>query len=529
MKRSILTLVLAAVASIVATAATATMFDIAGMHYYVLDDGTVSVSQARNEYGDRLNPDPFVGELSIPSSVTYDGVSYTVSTIGYEGFSDCDKLTAVSIPNSIKKIDSGAFVGCNALAAVKITDLASWCSIQFATENLNYPQPYSNPLYLAHRLFVNGVEVTDLEIPASVTSIGASSFNGMSGLKSLTIGSSVTQIGDGAFNNCPALSRVQWNVKQFAGPFDIDRHTPIFGHKSKITEFVFGDGVEIIPNNICYRMTGLKSVVIPNSAKRIGVGSFCGCSGLESVTIGNQVKTIGEDAFNGCTGLKSVEIPNSVTEIYDTAFGNCTGLTQVSLPESIKRLHAAFSGCGALKTVSCLVNHPGNMITSVNAFDKEPLAEATLRVPRGTADSYRALKPWSLFGTIADVLEPVADPDEDPSPGPDGPVSIAVSLIRLDPDATYRLFAYPEGIKVTWSSSDTNIVTVDEYGNIAAVGPGLAEVTATAKIDGSTASCPVFVGIDKHGDMNYDGKIDVGDVNTILNMILGDEPQPDAQ
>lgn len=524
MKSLILSLWLAAVTSIVATATT--MFDIGGMHYYVLDDGTVSVSQARNEFGNILNPDEFVGELSIPSSVTYDGVTYTVSTIGYEGFANCDKLTAVSIPSSIKKIDSGAFVGCSSLAAVRITDLASWCNIQFGTNNSGGSQAYTNPLYLAHRLFVNGVEVTDLEIPASVTSIAASTFKGMSGLKSLTIGSSVQQIGDGAFSDCSALTRVQWNVKQFAGAFDTGRHTPIFGFKSKITEFVFGDGVENIPNNICYMMTELKSVVIPNSAKQIGVGSFWGCSGLESVTIGNQVEVIASSAFNGCTGLTSVEIPNSVTEIDDDAFGNCTGLTQVSLPESIKHLAQAFYRCSALKTVSCLVNHPGNMITNVGAFQEVPLAEATLRVPRGTADSYRALKPWNQFGNIEDVLEPVADPDQDPSPGPDGPVSIAVSLIRLDPDDTYRLFAFPEGIKVTWSSSDTNVVTIDEYGNIAAVGPGMTQVTATAIIDGSTASCPVFVNIDKHGDMNYDGQINVGDVNTLINMIIDNETQP---
>lgn len=527
MRKSVLSFALLAVVLCSGTAAAATMFDIGSMHYNVLDDGTVSVSQAKDEWGSRLNPDPFVGELSIPSSVTNDGATYTVSTIGYEGFANCSQLTSVSIPSSIKKIDAGAFAGCVGLTAVRITDLASWCDIQFVTDNSVYPQPSSNPLYLAHRLMVNGAEVTDLEIPASVTAIGSNTFSGLTGMKSLTVGVSVAQVGDGAFSDCPELARVRWNARQIEGPYDIGRHKPVFGNSSPVKEFVFGEGVEVIPNHICYRMTGLKNVVIPNSAKRVGVNAFYGCSGLESVTLGSQVEFIGEGAFNGCKALTAIEIPNSVTTVSSLAFAYCDKLASVSLPESISKIDSwAFTGCVALKSVSCLVNHPGNMLTSPDAFQDAPIGEATLKVPRGTAESYRALKPWNQFGTIEDTLEPVADPDPDPTPGPDGPVSIAVSLVRLDMGDSYRLFAFPEGIKVTWSSSDSNVVTVDDYGNLATVGPGLAKVTATATIDGSTASCPVFVNLDKHGDMNYDGKVDVGDVNSLLDMIIGNETKP---
>ena len=174
----------------------------------------------------------YSGPVVVPETVTYNGKTYSVTSIGEGAFRNCTGLTSVTIPNSVKSIgDYGdyAFSGCTGLKEVHISDLAAWCGISF-NSNL------SNPLFYAHHLYLNGEEVTDLVIPNSVTSIGRSAFYYCTGLTSVTIPNRVTSIGVSAFERC----------------------------------------------------TGLTSVTIPNSVTSIGGGAFSVCSGLTSVTINSN-------------------------------------------------------------------------------------------------------------------------------------------------------------------------------------------------------------------------------------------------
>ena len=154
--------------------------------------------------------------VTIPNSVTY---------IGEYAFNGCKGLTSVTIPNSITSIGNYAFEGCTSLTSVNITDLVTWCKINFD----NYS---NNPLVYAHRLYLNGEEITDLVIPSSVTSIGNYAFSGCTSLTSVIIHNSVTSIGYSAFSGC----------------------------------------------------TGLTSVTIGNSVTSIGRSAFYGCTGLAEVT-----------------------------------------------------------------------------------------------------------------------------------------------------------------------------------------------------------------------------------------------------
>ncbi len=172
----------------------------------------------------------------------------------------------------------------------------------------------------------------DVNIPSSVTykskqldviSIGASAFEGCTGLTSVTIGNSVTSIGSVAFRGCIRLTGV-----------------------------TIGNSVTYIGIYAFQDCTGLTSVDIPDSVTSIGEYAFYGCIGLTGVTIGNSVTEIGRRAFMDCTGLTSIDIPDSVTKIGDSAFSGCTRLTSVDIPDSVTEInYCAFSGCTGLTSV----------------------------------------------------------------------------------------------------------------------------------------------------------------------------------
>ncbi len=343
LNRKHLTSILATILLATAThSATAYSFKVSGIYYTIINDTEVCVTNSAWSLYD--DPVDYSGVVIIPSTVTHNGTTYSVTAIGGSAFKGCSGLTSITIPNSVTSIDGSAFEGCSGLTSVYITDLAAWCNIEFGNSS-------GNPLFYAHHLFLNSNEVKDLVFPNSVTSIGNYAFSGCTGLTSVTIPNSITSIGEFAFAYCSSLNSV-----------------------------TIPNSVTSIGNYAFSGCTGLTSVTIPNSVTSIGDSAFAACSSLTSVTIGNSVNHIGGNAFSGtpwynnqpdglvyagliaykykgtmpsgtsitlkddtkgiaigafsgCSGLTSVTIPNSVTSIDRNAFSDCSGLTSVHITD----------------------------------------------------------------------------------------------------------------------------------------------------------------------------------------------------
>ena len=141
--------------------------------------------------------DRYGNEYSIKISVTpITRLTSEIVTLIAGG--DKSILKEFEITSYITSIDGDAFNGCSNLSRIHITDIASWCAIEFGDYS-------ANPLYYAKELYLNNELVTDLVIPSVVTSISKYAFYNCSSLTSIVIPSSVTSIGRNAFEGCGSL------------------------------------------------------------------------------------------------------------------------------------------------------------------------------------------------------------------------------------------------------------------------------------------------------------------------------------
>ena len=332
-------------------------FEVDGIEYSFTSDSTVEV--ARKGYQ---------GDVVIPSSISYEGATYSVTSIGGGAFRNCYNLKSVIIGDNVICIGDLAFFYCLSLHTItipnsvtRIGDSAfSLCygltSILVETSNHAYDSRDNCNAIIeteTNKLIVGCKNTT---IPNSVTSIGESAFSGCYNLTSITIPNSVTSIGSSAFSECRNLISI--TIPE--GVMSIESYT--FSECRNLTSITIPETVTSIGSSAFSHCSSLTSITIPKSVTSIGDYVFSGGSSITSIivdlanttydsrdncnaiietetnklivgckntTIPNSVTSIGGSAFYGCSGLTSITIPNSVTSIGRSAFRNCTGLTSV--------------------------------------------------------------------------------------------------------------------------------------------------------------------------------------------------------
>ena len=106
------------IALLCSVAATAHDFEVDGIYYNISSNYNVTVTYKGSEYNSYSNE--YSDVIVIPSSVTYNGKTYSVTSIGFCAFYYCRGLTSITIPNSVTSIEEYAFYGCYGLTSITI-------------------------------------------------------------------------------------------------------------------------------------------------------------------------------------------------------------------------------------------------------------------------------------------------------------------------------------------------------------------------------------------------------------------------
>ena len=223
-------------------------------------------------------PKRYSGSIVIPSSITYNGSQYSVTSIAYEAFTGCSDLTSVILPNSVTSIGSYAFNGCNNLTNIKLSD------------NLNDIYP--------------------------------NTFDRCSSLTSIIIPKKVTKISDAAFYKCSSLSSITilGSPTFYYGNFQVHYNSAFV--ECPLREVIIdGEKASMSFKNII----SIEKVILKDNVKVVNESVFEGCKGITHITLGSYIENIESKAFAGLEKLEEVtcyskNVPNTNRTVFENSY-----------------------------------------------------------------------------------------------------------------------------------------------------------------------------------------------------------------
>ncbi len=307
----------------------------------------------------------------IPSSVTYSGTTYPVTSIGRGAFQYCTRMTSLTIPSSITSIAEHAFPNCRSLKQFIVpADHPKYTTSEgvLFTKEMDTLIAYPNSKAAAYI------------IPKDVKTIAKGAFQFCYDLSSVTIPEGVTTIGSKAFSSCDSL----------------------------------------------------KEIVIPQSVRFVGDDAFSYCSNITTITIPSCITTYRESFFRGCKALKQYVVPEDhptfsviegvlyskdkkilvsfpkaksakyviqegVEAIGDSAFYKCVNLTSLTLPSSLTSIgDKAFGSCFRLKDIYCSGIKPPSLGRHIIDYPNSCI----IYVPLSAESNYRSTIGWDRLNVI---------------------------------------------------------------------------------------------------------------------------------
>ena len=251
-----------------------------------------------------------------------DTVLYLDAPIGENAFLDNKYITEVYLGPNVTSMDTGAFDGCTSLSSVTLSgSLEKIGGRAFRKTNL-----------------------TEIEIPHGVTTIGESAFSHCINLKTVTLPDTLKTIDPYAFDLCYSLKEITLSDNLNTIGF------MAFRSCKNLRNITLPDSLVIIDSYAFLGCKSLTNINIPDSVTTIEAGVFHG-SGLNSIILHDGIISIRESAFQQCSELREVTLGANVRRIESDAFSHCTSLRSINIPKSVTTMGRVFGWCKQLENI----------------------------------------------------------------------------------------------------------------------------------------------------------------------------------
>ena len=518
------------------------------------------------------------------TSVTYNGVTYTVVGIGANAFYKCtlNEQAILQLPEGFIFIDEGAF-SYTEMGSLKMpTTMQFIAETAFNNNKLAGMTVLADNPYYAYLVSTQGsvtyTMLTNKEKTKIIAAPGAKptqfSSSGTTYLTSITIPDQITEIGDYAFYGNPTLKTVNFHAgitRIGMGAFydtqltrvSIPNPDCVIGNScfsnSQVSSITLPQGMKKLGRHVFFYCTNLTSLTLPEGMEEIGLMCFASCS-LTSVNLPStmvkldscslqdnpftsinlkNVKFVGRQAFSQCTNLTSVTSNGKLEEIDGAAFTRCP-LTTAYLPEGLQTINMnAYFRCTSMNlftvptTVTTITGNPCVGATSLRAFN---VAEGS---------DYFTTYDGCLYATGGSTVKPEVTRAEGDTPAgltalvgvptgwqksvlrvPEGVTVIANQAAREATSITE--VELPKTMVEIRASAFSSITGITKVTCLATTPPECGSDFAEAVYQNAAVWCNFqhIEGIDtgddhQLGDVNHDGNVAINDVTALIDYLLG--------
>ncbi len=255
-----------------------------------------------------------------------------ITEIGYKAFYNCTELKSISMPDTVKTIDTLAFGYCKKLHTINLSN---------------------NLEKIGYRAFGNCESLIQMDLPDTLKVIESSAFADCTSLTSIVFPDNLEVIENGICCNCSSLLDIKMSNsiksvgnKAFSETAFLNVTKPdeygciylgkVLLHSIDTQEYVqVKDYTRVIANGAFIDNKVIKEIELPKGVIEIGDECFKNCNSLKKITILEGLETIGSNAFSR-TGVKKIALPESIVYIGYEAFADCHSLREINLPNSIQ-------------------------------------------------------------------------------------------------------------------------------------------------------------------------------------------------